>query len=412
MRQILLYFTATAFFIVSGFAAENAPAESVPNASETPAAETEAPTTTASQADIEAPEDPVVAESVVVEPEEKPTPETSHEVTDEVAAPEPKPNSEETEIPVVNPESKAPAVVPAETIPVSKTQPAPEPAVVENTAAAEAARAETAKAINEMMRAETDALISRMSVMEQFLIAQHDREIELYRDTIRLVTTFGVAFAVIAGLGLLAAAFLNYRALMAVQGVMIHVQNHPQIQGSSTGLLPGGQTVPGMERVQASGQRFQSEMSSLDQRLSELEHIAAGREHHGNLPMEKQEVVVPAEDAPLEPPPQRVVPRAAILAHKAQALMNLGKLSEALETLDEAGTLEEARSDVFLTRGKVLEKLGKLDSAIEAFDEASKCDETNTNALLMKAGVLNRQERYSEALECYEQALAAHRLAT
>jgi tetratricopeptide (TPR) repeat protein len=169
-----------------------------------------------------------------------------------------------------------------------------------------------------------------------------------------------------------------------------------------------------MERVQASGQRFHSQMSSLDHRLSELENIAAGREHATGDTME----VVPndppafATDASLEPPPQRVIPRAAILAHKAQAQMNLGKLNEALETLDEAESLGDARSDVFLTRGKVLEKLGRLDDSITAFDEAAHCDEANTNALLMKAGVLNRQERYSEALECYEQALAVHRLST
>jgi tetratricopeptide (TPR) repeat protein len=409
MRQILLYFTATALLLVSAFAAEDLPVEQVPEATEAPTAETAAPSNTALQADAELPDEPAA-----VEPEESTDPEATDETTGDVAVSEA--DSAATDVEAAEtPAETSPGAPPPE-VPVVETPAAPVAAAAANAAADEAARAETAKAINEMMRAETDALISRMSVMEQFLIAQHDREIELYRDTIRLVTTFGVAFAVIAGLGLLAAAFLNYRALMAVQGVMVHAQVHPQIQSPSTGLLPSGENVPGIERVQASGQRFHSEMSSLDQRLSELEHMAAGREHpsahSGALGVEKQDIAVTSVDASLEPPPQRVVPRAAILAHKAQALMNLGKLNEALETLDEAGTLEDARSDVCLTRGKVLEKLGKLDSAIEAFDEASKCDEANTNALLMKAGVLNRQERYSEALECYEQALAAHRLAT
>lgn len=409
MRQILLYFTAIAFLLVPGFAAEDVPPEQIPETNEASATETAAPLNTAPQADADLP-----GGATVAAPEASNAPEAPAETTGEATVSETDTETTETEATEVP--AEASPVAPASETPIAEAPAAPELAATSRAAADEAARAETAKAINEMMKAETDALISRMSVMEQFLIAQHDREIELYRDTIRLVTTFGVAFAVIAGLGLLAAAFLNYRALMAVQSVMVHTQHHPRIQSPSTGLLPSGESVPGMERVQASGQRFHSEMSSLDQRLSELEHIAAGRKppntYSGALAVEKQEVVVAAADPSLEPPPQRVVPRAAILAHKAQALMNLGKLNEALETLDEADTLEGARTDVCLTRGKVLEKLGRLDSAIEAFDEASKCDQANTNALLMKAGVLNRQERYSEALECYEQALAAHRLAT
>lgn len=259
-----------------------------------------------------------------------------------------------------------------------------------------------------------ELLAARVDLMEQLLLAQHDREVNLYRDTIRLVTIFGGAFAGLCMVGLFAAAFLNYRALIAVQAASARV-TLGYAPASTNGLLSAPGAVPGIEKVQASGQRFQSRMSGLEQRLSELEHIA-GREPP---PPETSEstVDVPtvaatgtgAAEADLVPPPPRTAPRALILVHKAQTLMNLGKLTEALSTLDDAAALDGAKTEVHLTRGQVLEKLGRLGDALRSYDTAVGADEQNTSALLMKAGVLNRQERFSEALACYERALEVHR---
>jgi len=258
-----------------------------------------------------------------------------------------------------------------------------------------------------------DELIGRMAIMEQFLVAQHEREIALYRDTIKLVIVFGVGFAVVAGLGLLAACFLNYRAIVAVQAVVLR---HPAETEEPTvsGLLPpSSAAVPGIERVQASGTRFQSRMSKLEDRLNELEHMTghdAGDESYGDVQSglvgDADEVEVPQIEAP---PPRRVIPRAAIMVHKAQTLMNLGRFSEALATLDEAATFDGPNSEVQLARGQALEKLGRIPDAIDAYDHAVEIDQSNTNALLMKAGALNRQEKFTEALECYERALEVHR---
>ena len=197
MRQILLHFTATAFWIASGFAAQDVPGEQASATDEAALAEPTNPSDAASTTEAELPEEPPVEnDEAATEPEGAGEPGNDAAVSETVADAAGADTAEAVE---------ASAEAPTEPEPVSEIKTAPEPVVTSSSAADEAARAETAKAINEMMKAETDALISRMSVMEQFLIAQHDREIELYRDTIRLVTTFGVAFAVIAGLGLLAA---------------------------------------------------------------------------------------------------------------------------------------------------------------------------------------------------------------
>jgi tetratricopeptide (TPR) repeat protein len=411
MRKFLLLLFSASVLVATGFCSD-APPSDEPLVVEDEAVLTNESTATEPQS-AEAPVE--IAEEAA--PESVSSEETESDAT--AAQPESTVVEVEPAAPVVeeaevdeSPAAEAPKAAPAnpEPAPVAAT-----PMVTESPK--EPALSSAAQSVDAMMKAEIEAATARISMMEQVMFAQYEREAALYRDTIKLIITFGIAFAVIAGLGLLAAAFINYRALMAVQIVMLKGQQTPALTaGPTNALLPGGSEVPGMERVQASGQRFHSQMSSLDHRLSELENIAAGREHATGETMEVASKSQPAfatgSDASLEPPPQRVIPRAAILAHKAQAQMNLGKLNEALETLDEAETLGDARSDVFLTRGKVLEKLGRLDDAIAAFDEAAHSDEANTNALLMKAGVLNRQERYSEALECYEQALAVHRLST
>jgi tetratricopeptide (TPR) repeat protein len=306
-------------------------------------------------------------------------------------------------------EEAAPAPAAVEAAPVAAVAPAEAaPSVVSAAMPAPVAPAPAAPAVE----SRAELLTARISLMEQLLLAQHDREVTLYRDTIRLVTIFGGAFAGLCMIGLLAAAFLNYRALVAIQGMYTRVQNG-SLPGAANGMLPAPAAVPGIERVQASGQRFQSRMTGLEERLSELEHLA-GRE---SPPVAAGEVVradvrpPTAEEVSLIPPPAPVIPRAMILVHKAQTLANLGKLSEALFTLDEASASGGAKAEIHLARGQVLEKLGRLGDALKAYDTAVDEDDHNTSALLLKAGVLNRQERFSEALACYERALEVHRAA-
>jgi tetratricopeptide (TPR) repeat protein len=263
--------------------------------------------------------------------------------------------------------------------------------------------------------AQAEMFAASVNLMEQLFRAQHEREASLYRDTIRLVMIFGGAFAALCMIGLLAAAFLNYRALLAVQNMSARMQS-TALAAPTNGMFPASSAVPGIERVQASGQRFQSRMSGLEQRLAELEHLT-GREPTSGGGNDVVETVSPtevvsAETAGLASPPAQEVPRAMILVHKAQALANLGKLTEALATLDEASAFDGAKTEVHLARGQVLEKLGRLGDALRAYDTAVGADDHNTSALLLKAGVLNRQERFSEALACYERALEVHRTAS
>lgn len=258
-------------------------------------------------------------------------------------------------------------------------------------------------------------LALRLSLLEKTMLAQSEGQAAIYGETTRLLMFFGSACVAMGLLAMIAAVFLMNRTLASVSAITTQVaQAHgttPALPGRGA-LVPAGASPSGFEKVQASGQRFQSRMTSLEQRLEELEHLAG----HGSTPPRPEDpTAAPEAVAEGTPPPEsgtpprRVVPVSGILVRKAETLMNLGKLDEAMAALDEAARHEGDPAEIHLARGRVQEKLGRLGDALQSYELAVSNDQTNTAALLMKAGVLNRQERFDEALNCYERALAVHR---
>jgi len=257
-------------------------------------------------------------------------------------------------------------------------------------------------------------LALRLSLLEKTLLSQAHGQADVYAETTRLLLFFGSACVGMGLIAMIAAVFLMNRTLASVSAITAQVaqaQHLPALPVGGAALVPasgGGPT--GFEKIQASGQRFQSRMTSLEQRLGELENLAG----HAASPMPPTvgSSSETAESAPEPATARRVIPVAAILVQKAEALMNLGKLDDSMATLDEAAKHEGDPTEIHLARGRVLEKLGRLGEALLSYDQAVTSDQTNTAALLMKAGVLNRQERFDEALSCYERALAVHRAAS
>jgi len=258
-------------------------------------------------------------------------------------------------------------------------------------------------------------LALRLSLLEKTMLAQTQGQAAIYTETTRLLMFFGSACVAMGLIAMVAAVFLMNRTLASVSAITAQVAH---AQGSAPALpAPGAlvATTPaqpgGFEKVQASGQRFQNRMTSLEQRLEELEHLAG---HAAPAAAQVREQAAPESPAGITetaetPAPQRVIPVAAILVRKSETLMNLGKLDEAMAALDEAVRHDGDPAEIHLARGRVQEKLGRLGDALQSYDLAVTNDQTNTAALLMKAGVLNRQERFEEALSCYERALAVHR---
>ncbi len=255
-------------------------------------------------------------------------------------------------------------------------------------------------------------LALRLSLLEKAMLAQTQGQSTLYTETSRLLIFFGSACVGMGLIAMVAAVFLMNRTLASVSTITAQVTQprtfHALPSAATAALVPAGPVAPaGFDKVQASGQRFQSRMTSLEQRLEELEHLAG---HSGAAPVEAAADATEPEAAAELPPQRRPVPVSGILLRKAETLMNLNKLDDAMAALDEAANLDADPSEVHLARGRVLEKLGRLGDALQSYDLAVSNDEKNTAALLMKAGVLNRQERFDEALTCYERALAVHRM--
>lgn len=293
---------------------------------------------------------------------------------------------------------------------------APEPTPQAESTATPAATTAPAAAPPQVITAQIDPELSlRLSLLEKTILAQSQGQQAIYSETTRMLMFFGSACVAMGLIAMIAAVFLMNRTLASVSTITAHVthaQSVPALPGGSVAALApaaGGQPT-GFEKVQASGQRFQSRMTALEQRLQELEHLA-GHDAAAAVPA-AADGAVPAPVEPIEPEPppaRRTVPRSAILVHKAETLMNLGKLADAIAVLDEAATLDGDPAEIHLARGRVLEKMGRLGDALQSYDLAVTTDQTNTAALLMKAGVLNRQERFEEALSCYERALAVHK---
>ncbi|MGH8018074.1 MAG: tetratricopeptide repeat protein [Opitutaceae bacterium] len=275
--------------------------------------------------------------------------------------------------------------------PASQPQPPPAPIIIQPD-------------FSPLLQANSD-LSARMAAMERVMLAQSEREAAVYRDTNRLITIFGISVAALGALALVAAGFLNYRLLRSAQ---------PQFPSpvppsrSPMGLPEPEADVPGMERVRASGQRFQSKMNSLEARLAEMEHMTGVR---AAAPVSSALASVSIEDDEVDAPPrrERVIPVAGILVHKAETLVNLGKHDQALTVLDQALDAGATGAEVHLARGRVFERTGKFADALREYDAALNGEENNTSALLLKAGVLNRQERFEEALACYERAIQVNR---
>lgn len=301
---------------------------------------------------------------------------------------------------------------PPETAPAAAAAETPRPP--DPTPAAEPT--ETTPPAPQVITAQIDPeLALRLSLLEKTMLAQSQGQAAIYSETTRLLMFFGSACVAMGLIAMVAAVFLINRTLASVSAITVQVaQSHggmPALPASGA-LMPAGPGPSGFEKVQASGQRFQGRMTSLEQRLEELENLAGqgGASKSADRPAAAAAAAEP-ESAEEPPAPRRVIPVSAILVRKSETLMNLGKLDEAMAALDEAARHDGDPAELHLARGRVQEKLGRLGDALHSYDMAVSNDQTSTAALLMKAGVLNRQERFDEALTCYERALAVHRAA-
>lgn len=257
----------------------------------------------------------------------------------------------------------------------------------------------------------TDALATRLELLEQSLIKQREQQWQSVQDSNR---TMLVLAGSVIGLGLLALIFtlvFQSRGMNRLAEIATTI-SQDRDRSFAPGSLPpalghGEHLLLGNGGANASQRNLLATVERLQDRIQELERTA-----HPEPPFTDLQPANPAAAAGLRPVSNnnggaqpRPLDHAAALVGKAQVLLRINQVQEALACYDEALAEAPHDAETHLRRGQALEKLKRYDEALASYDQALALNRGLTQAYLCKGAVFNEQERYAEALACYEQAL-------
>ena len=267
---------------------------------------------------------------------------------------------------------------------------------------AEAAAAETAK-----------ALTARLEGIEQSLAVQRSQELNAMENSNKVMLIVAGMFAALGFLAMLFMAYFQWRTISRLAEISAALpMAHAFGAGPSVAALGAGDThLVTVGPPEQSGQRLLGALERLEKRIYELEHTAHPPLHEGIAL--NQEAKGPPASSNGEPTPAALADagaaseaaRITVLLGKGQSLLSLDKAQEAVEAFDQVLALDANHPEALVKKGAALERLRKLDEAIACYDRAIAADGSLTVAYLYKGGLFNRMERFGEALQCYEQAL-------
>jgi len=221
----------------------------------------------------------------------------------------------------------------------------------------------------------------------------------------RTILVVAGGFAAFGFLVLLLAAFLQWTAVNRLAAVAAGLSATHAMQNMGLGEA----RLPTAHALEQSNIRFLGLMEQLQQRIDELETSAKPPpDRPGNHATNGH-----SNGHAVESPPAAGLATAApdnsgmvnLLIGKSQALIKLNRIEAAIESLDEAISLDPGNADALVKKGAALERLQRHQEAIECYDRAIDRDDSLIMAYLHKGGLLNRLERHDEALACYELAL-------
>ena len=234
----------------------------------------------------------------------------------------------------------------------------------------------------ENMSQQNSALSNVLIGLQQTLIAQREREIELSKQS----TSF--QFKVI--LGAAAAVFL---VLLFSYWFQLRCLNRV-MEIKTGGLLPagGGRGPHLLEAENPQTSKLLSAMKMLEHRMEQLETPG---QHSATAP-----TLVDATG--VEPSTSSSM---SLLLAKGQVLLDTERLQEAVACFQEAITVDPENSEAHLKKGIALERMGRMEQALAAYEEALRLYPKRTVANVYKARVLAAMHRYDEAISTYDNAL-------
>ncbi|HEY3760645.1 MAG TPA: hypothetical protein VGN23_02755 [Verrucomicrobiae bacterium] len=242
----------------------------------------------------------------------------------------------------------------------------------------------------------TALLTARIQSLEQTVADQRAEQVETARKTQQITLILAAAFAIVGFGALMLVFYFQSRAFS--QFAEISARQLALHGGSPlAGELAAGMSGPARATVETSNLRLLTLVEQLEKRVVEMEHSA-----HGQLPAPAPMPVVKKTNGHHKEPN-----RVADLLADGQTLLNAEQPENALKLFEEAQTLDEHNTDIFIKRAGALERLHRVDDAIACYNRAIELDKAATMAWLQKGGLYNRLARYDEAMECYERALEA-----
>ena len=233
----------------------------------------------------------------------------------------------------------------------------------------------------EAMTQQNVSLSNVLSGLQQTLITQREREVELNKQSASFNSKIiaGAAAAVF-----LVFAFSYWFQLRCLNRVMEFSKAAPTLHAHEPALLEQG-------NPQTS--KLLSAMKMLEHRLEQLEtpHI------NGNFGESNVTMLNGGEAAPSS--------SMSLLLAKGQVLLDTERLQEAVSCFQEAITLDPANAEAHLKKGIALERMGRLEPALAAYEEALRLNPKRALANVYKARVLAALHRYDEAISVYDSAL-------
>jgi tetratricopeptide (TPR) repeat protein len=271
-------------------------------------------------------------------------------------------------------------------------------------------------------RTNAEALTQRLELLEQALTRQREEQWQSAQHASRTMLILAGCVIGLGLIGLVFTAVFQSRGMTRLAEIATTISQDRQLgSGSLPGLGQGEHLLLGNGNSSPAQRNLLATVERLQERIRELEKTT-----YSELPIAE---VLPA-GTPIEARPlstrngtnaggagagggdsaaatARSSPQAhaAALVGKAQALLSLSKVEEALACYDEAIAEAPQHADLHLRRGQALEKLKRYDDALSSYEQAITLNRGLTQAYLCKGAVFNQQERYSEALACYEMAL-------
>jgi tetratricopeptide (TPR) repeat protein len=265
---------------------------------------------------------------------------------------------------------------------------------------------------NALARQNAESITGRLSVIEQTLAGERQRELEAIQKWNLYTLIIVGGFAMLGFLGLLLVAPFLVRSLNR----MTDAATTLRLQDSFRTALPppggGEMALLANSAVNQSTARFLEAMERVERRLQQLEHsvqapapVLEARTNGGAKPAVAPRDLAPSAESPRPSLPPAV--RTELVLEKGQALLHLGQAERALACFDEALAAEPDSAQVHIKRGQALEKLKRTDEALASYDRAIALEKSSTNAYLLKGSLLDQVGRFNEALQCYELALKA-----